>query len=183
MKLTSTEIFKNINFPEIQEYKDALFFDFSASNCDFNRAVFLACSFKNCIFRNCNLSNCRFFSNVIFDGCIFEYCDFRSVGLLGTQFEKCFFEKCDMRGLNLDSAKWTKCEIKNCNFRDISLHSWNWIECKFSGTLREIKFLGKNNSKFFLDFSDCKLDCVEFLTVISLNAFHQKIKNIILLIT
>ena len=162
LKLTSNGKFDNLKFPEIQGYAGEQFFEISIIDCDLNGPIFFDCKFNNCVFSNCNFSNARFFSDTTFAHCRFEKCDFRSVGMQNSGFDTCTFEKCDMRGTNLDNAKWRLSEIKNCNFRDISLHSWNWIDCKFSGILRGVKFIGKNNSKLKLDFSKSKFDCVEF---------------------
>ena len=166
--MTIMNISSNENYLE-SVFSEAIRYDFqkiqnsSFIKCNLNGPIFFSCKIENCHFESTDLSNTRVFQETTFRECTFDKCDMRSLGLRNAIFEKCLFKRCDMLGTALGNAEWNFCEFNNCKFADLDIHTSNCVGCKFTGTLREIRFIGKNKSKLEIDLSDSKLDAVEFI--------------------
>lgn len=104
---------------------DSIYFDdCTFVNCDFTKAVIIACKFTECIFKNCDLSLC------VLKNCVFNDIKFQNCKLIGVSWSSCEEPfNVTFNGCNLSSNSFHLLDLRKMKFENSLIKDTGFEEC------------------------------------------------------
>ncbi|MEM7219851.1 MAG: pentapeptide repeat-containing protein [Pseudomonadota bacterium] len=132
-----------------------------------NDRRFIDCRFVDTVFGSIDLEG------TVFSGCTFERASLRGANLRESSFQTCVFfvddAAADFRYAELRDARFVGCDLTTVTFERANAHGLSLLRCQAQGadfSLLDVGLaIGRNNTRFAFEASDCNLAYADFTGV------------------